>query len=466
MKVKLRSAKSASSMPWRNVINGIEYTNFKAFDLLKLEPKPITILLGPNNSGKSSILAGPKLLTQTTESFDSHVTLLLNGIFGDYGTYRDVVFQNQKSRPMEIIISLRHSREPFSHRMGGPDIDQTQVQSQLRLEFRYRSKLKQIVLNEVELTSGNVSLLRTKFSTALDSQLVTHINGRTVPPSSRVALSRRLRFQHFFPQGLVAFGNKVVAKLVDGKTDEFMRALSRTGRSFYRVLENLEYVGALRAAPARAFLFSGETRERVGANGEHAINIMMMDSLRGISKRRGIQSRVTAWLKKSGIAGDLKVHSLSDRHYEIHIRHPITGEYSNFADVGYGNSQVIPVLIAGYNLRPGDTLLTEQPEIHLHPKAQAELGDFFCDLHQMRVQSFVETHSEHLVLRLQQQVANGTIPYNDIVFYYVYAKGKRKQLVKMTLDRQGRFKEAWPEGFFPERLEEAKNLSRARMANP
>ena len=127
-------------------------------------------------------------------------------------------------------------------------------------------------------------------------------------------------------------------------------------------------------------------------------------------------------MKKSGIAGDLKVHSLSDRHYEIHDRHPITGEYSNFADVGYGNSQVIPVLIAGYNLRPGDTLLTEQPEIHLHPKAQAELGDFFCDLHQMRVQSFVETHSEHLVLRLQEQVVNGTIPYNDIAFDYVYAK--------------------------------------------
>jgi predicted ATP-dependent endonuclease of OLD family len=73
MKVKLRSAKSVSSAPWRNVINGIEYTNFKAFDFLKLEPKPITILLGPNNSGKSSILAGPKLLTQTTESFGAEI---------------------------------------------------------------------------------------------------------------------------------------------------------------------------------------------------------------------------------------------------------------------------------------------------------------------------------------------------------------------------------------------------------
>jgi predicted ATPase len=463
MKIKLRPAKL---MPWKNVINGIEYKNFKAFDVLKLDPKPITILLGPNNSGKSSILAGPKLLTQTTESFDSHVTLLLNGIFGDYGTYRDVVFQNQKSRPMEIIISLRHSREPIIHRSDGSVIEQAHVQSRLRLEYKYRSKLKQIILNEVELVCNSTSLLRTKYSTALDSQLITYINGQPVPPSSRTALSRRLRFQHFFPQNLLVFGNKIVAELVGGKADEFIRVFSKTGRSFYRALENLEYVGALRAAPARAFLFSGETRERVGANGEHAINIMMMDSLRGGSKRKGIQNRVVAWLKKSGIAGDLKVHSLSDRHYEIHVRHPVTGEFSNFADVGYGNSQVIPVLIAGYNLRPGDTLLTEQPEIHLHPKAQAELGDFFCDLYEMRVQSFVETHSEHLVLRLQQQVAKGAIPHNDIVFYYVYANGKRKHLAKMTLDRQGRFRESWPEGFFPERLEEAKKLSLTRMANP
>jgi predicted ATPase len=242
-----------------------------------------------------------------------------------------------------------------------------------------------------------------------------------------------------------------------------IRRLVRAGRAFHRFFDGLDYVGAVRVEPARTFLFSGETRARVGARGEHAINIMVMDSLRSGARSLAIQSRVVAWLKKSGVARDLQIRSLSDRHYEIRLRHPVTKEYSNFADVGYGISQVIPVLVAGFNLKSGGTLLVEQPEIHLHPRAQAELGSFLCQLHSRRVQTIVETHSEHLVLRLQQNVANGVIPPEDVIFYYVHAKGGRKRAVKMILDDDGRFLGEWPEGFFPERLEEAKRLAKARF---
>ena len=107
--------------------------------------------------------------------------------------------------------------------------------------------------------------------------------------------------------------------------------------------------------------------------------------------------------------------------------------------------------------------MIEQPEIHLHPRAQAELGRFFATLYQRSVQSIIETHSEHLILRLQQYVANGEISAADIVFYYVYAKGGRKVVKRLSVDSLGRFVEEWPDGFFPERLEEAKNLARARF---
>jgi predicted ATPase len=189
-----------------------------------------------------------------------------------------------------------------------------------------------------------------------------------------------------------------------------------------------------------------------------------MDSLKSATRTKQIQKNVISWLRKAGVANDLKVNSLSDRHYEIRLRHPVTGEYSNFADVGYGNSQIIPVLVAGYNLQRGGTLLVEQPEIHLHPRAQAELGNFFRDLYERRIQSFIETHSEHLVLRLQQYVASGLIHSEDIVFYYVHARGRSKKVSQMTLDALGRFEQAWPEGFFPERLEEAKKLAKARFS--
>src|SRR3569623_479299 len=112
-------------------------------------------------------------------------------------------------------------------------------------------------------------------------------------------------------------------------------------------------------------------------------------------KTKGNPGKVVDWLSAAGIASDVRIDPLSDRYYEIHIQHPVTKEYENYADVGYGNSQVIPVLVAGYGLDSNDTLLVEEPEIHLHPKAQAELGNFFVELLEKGVQSIVETHSEH-----------------------------------------------------------------------
>ena len=74
----------------------------------------------------------------------------------------------------------------------------------------------------------------------------------------------------------------------------------------------------------------------------------------------------------------------------------------------------------------------------------------------------METHSEHMVLRLQQHVASGRLPRDQIVIHYVYADNRQKRVVQLNLDDKGVFDEEWPEGFFPERLEEAKKLARAR----
>ena len=219
----------------------------------------------------------------------------------------------------------------------------------------------------------------------------------------------------------------------------------------------------MRWPPSRTYLYSGERRKRVGSSGENAVSILVMDAARSGSKSFGIADQVRNWLKKAGIASDLKIASISDRHYEIRIQHPLTQEFENYADVGFGNSQILPVLIGGYNLNQGSTYLVEEPEIHLHPKAQAELGDFFQDLYTRGIQSIVETHSEHLILRIQQHVARKTIPANHIKIYYVFANEGKKVAVPLDLDEQGRFIREWPEGFFPERLDEAKKLSKIRF---
>ena len=247
---------------------------------------------------------------------------------------------------------------------------------------------------------------------------------------------------------------------------EKLRKINMNCFSITRQLNNyIEYVGAMRISPLRTYLNTGERRIRVGSNGEHAISILALDAARSGGRTKGIIRNVSDWLNNAEIANKIKINPISDRHFEILIQHPVTKEFENYADVGYGNSQVIPLLIAGYNLNQNSVLIVEQPEIHLHPKAQSELAEFFTKIYKNGIQSIIETHSEHLIIRFQQHIANGLISPEDIIFYYVYAYEGKKRVAKLRLDSKGIFIDEWPQGFFPERLEEAKKLSKIRHSS-
>jgi predicted ATPase len=191
--------------------------------------------------------------------------------------------------------------------------------------------------------------------------------------------------------------------------------------------------------------------------------MLATDYLRRGRKKKELLKPVMTWLQTAMIAKDVKIRLLSDRHFEVLVQHPVTSELSNLADVGYGSSQVLPVIAGGYNMPPESTFVVEQPELHLHPGAQSELGDFFRDLNNKRVQSIIETHSEHLLLRLQTHVAKGQIRPSDLLVYYVYALPTGKTVVRLTVDENGVFQQNWPQGFFEERLQEVTALARAPL---
>jgi predicted ATPase len=181
---------------------------------------------------------------------------------------------------------------------------------------------------------------------------------------------------------------------------------------------------------------------------------------RGRSKKR-LTNEVTDWLASADIASKVQVKAISSRHYDVKMQHPITRELSNLADVGYGVSQILPVLLGGYGLPRDSLFMVEQPELHIHPKAQAELGEFFCSLVKRGVQSIVETHSEHLILRIQQKVGSGELNPEDVAVSFINPTPQGKEIVDLPLNRDGLFTKPWPGGFFEERRSEVLNLARA-----
>lgn len=443
------------------MINGLELGDFKAFRSQRIELKPLTILVGENNSGKSSVIAAIRLLAQTVQSADLSVPLLFDGAFGDFGSFRDVVHGNHRGRPMHLGLTV-----PITRRVQGAERPRSGSASFLS-EFKYRTQRRETVLRSTRISAEGRSLITVGRSDDGDRPVLTQIGSTTVPSANRAQLSQLVRMYNFLPQLRpveIVFRNTSRSESVAENLDSLARIerpAQQATNSVMSALRSVEVIGAMRQPPNRTYLHSGSVSQRIGAAGENWGGIVAL-AVSGRAKDP-LMSEVTAWISKAGIASDIQVSWLSDRHFEVLVEHPVTGEQENIADVGRGTSQVLPVIIGGYKLDSGDTYLVEEPEIHLHPRAQATLGDYFVELTKRGVQSIVETHSEYLILRLQQHVASGELDPAQVVFYYVGLDEKNeKTLTRLTLNAQAIFEESIPGGFFPQRLTEAQSLARAR----
>jgi len=159
---------------------------------------------------------------------------------------------------------------------------------------------------------------------------------------------------------------------------------------------------------------------------------------------------------KASLGGDLTELIMTD------LR---SGTYVSHRDVGIGVSQVLPVLVSAY-AATNQLIAIEQPEIHVHPKLQAELGDVFIEsaLGDRKNTFLIETHSEHLLLRImkrmrqtfEHELPKAALPVGaaDVMVVYVEPDGPRSIVREMPLNDRGELVKAWPGGFFEEGLRE------------
>ena len=218
--------------------------------------------------------------------------------------------------------------------------------------------------------------------------------------------------------------------------------------------ENLYYIGPLRNFPQRYYPISGEVASDVGFKGEFTPHILKESSEK--EEKDNLLDKINVWLNKFEMASHIKIKEykeiqefISLMFYEFY-----SGLRVNLTDMGVGTSQVLPIIIEGFIIEKDSLFLVEQPEIHLHPKAQAILGDLFIELAKENKTILIETHSEHIFQRIQRRIAEGVISSNDVAFYYV-TMGKEGSVIKiLNLDQYGYIQNI-PKGFFSEDFEEA-----------
>lgn len=244
--------------------------------------------------------------------------------------------------------------------------------------------------------------------------------------------------------------------------------------------ERLFYLGPLRQFPSRRYSWQGSTPSDVGVAGERAVEALLASRTRGRPNtrkfnRRGyairrinVEEHVAAWLKELDLLHEFEVEQVAEGLdiYRVMVQRHGESSRVSLADVGFGVSQVLPVLVLLAYVPEGSTVVLEQPVLHLHPAVQAGLADIIVEVSNVRrVQVIVESHSEHLLRRLQRRVAERAINNDDIALYSCEYRNGRSQTARLDLNHLGQIRN-WPTGFFGDPLGESVAMVNARSASP
>ena len=503
--------------------------NVKSFeDSGEIKLKPITILVGKNSCGKSSLLRFPAVLKQTAmySGFNPPVSFFGDTI--DYGNYEDIVYR--KDTTQKIRFSLSYAFDISGNTRLFAD-DRTMVIGhrdkmtdvrKVTLTVTLGRNEKQVEVHRVELCVDNspISCLIRNDNEGGYSLLLDGYYERKslVTTSAKLNFTNdEVMFDKFFPiyegsEEVIQSIARTVGLVIkdEHELEEIDRLCLRRERYnpkkqmlpkkeyneiitiynafvyshsimtlFHRLFisefsNRVSYIGPFRIVPERIYRDSESSKKDVGVRGENVSDILIYNShLRG----RSIVSKVSELLKKY-FGYSLSVKELENQYYQI-ILTDTHSVKSNITDVGFGISQVLPIIMQiclsaekAKNVKTpmiNDIILIEQPELHLHPAAQACLAELFemCVSYNPQAKLIIETHSEHLISKLQVLIADPdcSLDNNMVQLLYVDKNDDGSSYINnIGIKENGKFEKEWPEDFFDQGYKLSLQLMRKAAA--
>ena len=469
------------------MLSRLKLENFKAWQEADLTFGKVTGLFGANSAGKSSILNLLLLLKQTRNATDRGIVLEFGGPADmvNLGTFADVVHHHDEDRRIRWLLewtlpktlTIKDPLNPRATLFEGRTL-QTQCEVGIRNtnlwvpELAYRFDGTDFRLHEKEGPKKEFQLA-TPVRTQPGSQVaVTQADQDT--SLSRRGNARDFRFKriHGRPWPLP---RPIKTHLFPGEAKTYFQNTTFLGDfelKYENLMDSLFYLGPLREHPKREYHWGGSRPEDVGQRGERTIDAILAATARGERRslgykmrRKPFQEMISHWLRELGLIHDFALDEVAagTRLYRAIVRTSPSSAPTALTDVGFGVSQVLPVLVLLYYVPEGSTVVLEQPEIHLHPAVQSGLADVMLKVAEARdVQIIVESHSEHLLRRLQRRVAEGNTAANDVRMYFVSPRDGTADLSELTLNEWGEI-ENWPENFFGDEMGEIAAIREASL---
>lgn len=444
------------------MIRKLRIENFKGWeDTSTIHLSPITIFLGTNSSGKSSIGHLLMALKQTIQQSDRKAVFYAGNSPVAMGTFHDLIYH----RDIDKQIKFSYLWE-LEKRLIIKDAQNKHEYTINNIEFSASIGANKNLNNLIEVEKFNYDLRNEKqVEIAISMEKKDNqqqklgykvgSTGYTLKRNSGRAwdVGAPIKF-YGFPDEVVAYYQNA----------NFVQDINLEHE---RLFNSIYYLGPLREKAERLYPWKGTRPESVGISGQFTIDAILAASERrinmGYRRPTKLFAEVIAQkLHEMGLIDDFEVKPISKDRQEYLVRICTKGskDWVDLPDVGFGISQVLPILVQLFYAPVGSIIIMEQPEIHLHPSAQSALADVMISAVKARenekdrkIQLIIETHSEHLLRRLQRRIAEEAITEKDISAYFADNSSLPSKLELLQIDMFGNIVN-WPKDFFGDEMGE------------
>ncbi|WP_119686034.1 DUF3696 domain-containing protein [Acinetobacter pittii] len=432
------------------MIKSLSLENFKSFkNLDNLQIKPLTILLGRNSCGKSSIIQSLLLLKQTIEQ-NNDSDLNVEGKYLKFSNLKDISYGlpniNNAAITYEFGIQTGEEVSNIKLEFKNKKNEESYVPS---LEaFIHKNSTNQIDFKKIKNSdlSDNIKDLLKK----LKEKKVDYIQGRS---------KFETVFKNFIPKALRLVSNK-----------DFILPLNFAYENliideFEKDLRRIKYLSPLRASPERIYVHYSQSASEIsenGANSAHVLWARRNEMVYFNKQENNLLEALGKCIEILGLGQEITSKKISDMIYQIGLKLKNSNSLVSLADVGFGYSQVLPVILIGLLNNHNNLILIEQPEIHLHPSSAGKLADLFLAFVKDKKSFLIETHSQEFINKLRLRVIQDPSLKELINIVFIDQDENGTKIKQFEIDETGMFPE-WPKGFLDESENIAREILKARV---
>ncbi len=423
----------------------------------------VNILAGTNSSGKSSLIQSILLLKQTLES-DSKEVLRLDGpyIFAD--SLKDLVYRKVKYIEYDIELERCEFSENQQIDTFVDDAEAKSIKIHLSFSANGTVHLQEatIILSGVEGKKASLEIRKEK-NKQKDTYQITASNGEIlgmytideVPPLTGC----ELEFVNFFP----TFGEYQGTEKNDKRY--FSIPLMKVLKTILeKKFSDIYYIGPIRVKPALLKNYDmTPSTERVDMDGDNTRYILQEYKNKKVECGKTLAEAINEWIcDKLKLADAIETSKDAKQLYRTQLKNS-KGWKIDLCHMGFGISQILPILTQGLLLPKDSLFIVEDPCVHMHPYIQAAMMDFFLEISKnSECKIIVETHSDHIITRLRRRIAEG-LDARKVNLRFVEQTLEGSIYQKIELTNQGAFSERLPNGFLDTHDEDFRAILSSRL---